>query len=1484
MNKISIATFQGDSRACEVYGLWQYDYGQVLRIQDLGLPPAVEIHFSLSEKGGSSITRVGTTKDGGTDVVIPDSLLENGDTAQDYWIYAYIYLTDADSGSTEYKIALKVKSRPRPEAIERPEDQELFREAISAVNDAADRAETAEKNAKNSEEESGKNAQRAKESAEAAEKTKKDALKEITQEKEDAVTAIDQKERDSVTNITQHTNSEIQRIDDHISESESGLEQTIKDAVEKKSALDDSIAESATAKTNLDSSVEIGKTQDATLNQTIETSSTSKAALDSSILAADSKNTDLSNTVESATTVDTSLKDQIKTGTQLKVDLMASGKQAVKDIQETTNKCLESIPEDYTELTSKVSANENNIRTKAPAIVRSVTSEFGAPVQITGSANAPLQGMKLYGRSEQKSTSGKNLFDAELLNAESNFNAALSPQGFWRIIIPVENKDITISIKTTAKNAGYLMVNVDGSIGGKWMAHGSVINLNRTATLTPTSGVLYLNFSNNLETIKKTYEAVGYIQVEYGTEATDYEPYTGGLPSPSPEYPQEIESVGGDGEIGVSVTGKNLWIHGDCSSDRYVEKEVNLQPGAYTISFDAESEGETEDLIFGALTKDYGWVTSYYIQRGKGVTLTFVVESGFKIGYLRVYSENTSAGSIGKKITIKNVMLNHGSELETYEIGKRVASIISTPNGLPGIPVPSNTAGITYTDAAGQAWIADEIDLERGKYVQRIQKYVLDGSSDEIWNEYATYELNGWYYNTQDSWQHSYAKGYCSQYDVSTNAQELGKNNKKIRIGASNNVIYFVMNDFYDKSLEDHGLANWKAHLAANPLTVMTYLDTPIETDLTEAQLQAYKALTTFKPMSIISNDAGAQMDVDYALDTETYINGLNETCNSNLDKLNETISENKKSDELTQRRLDALWKLNQGIVYEFQSDDTDGYKKDIPTGGRYVGLKRVGGESLVWGRLIGDDGWGATYGTIKKLEDEHAYEYTYVTLGSGNINRMDYVYTKFIKGHVYFLKFGFYSTKEQPCGYSAWDGATRSSWDALEGKTVPNKWVTLSSIYVNSVSEYGNSCSLRPYITGSKYVEVGDTVKYRIPMIFDLTAMFGAGNEPSTVAEFESLFPADYYPYSEPEVVHAGVETVESLGRNLFHITKESDCNRTFNNQTKRIILPGEYVIGLSSNNFVTSLEDSKVDEAGISFTFKKNKSGYGIGFGVACERGKTYIHSRQSVLSNASVLFYEADGTFITYTYNNPFTIPENAKYTVFIVNNSSACTDGNTISAWNIQIEEAGTQTAYSPYSKTTRTIPQSIQDLDGYGWSAGSVYNYVDFENKNFIQSVGCVELGSLDWKKITNSDRHAFYATLPEKTVYGKNVMDSMGSDLIGTINILWAKSTYLATEYEGMFTCTYNTDNDIVYIFEKYNDMSEAVFRQNMSGVILYYELAEPIITDISDCIDEIFKEPFEVEAGGTLTFKNSLGDSYRIPVPNSEEYVIKLSEVASDE
>ena len=127
--------------------LWQYDYGQILRIQGLTLPSAVEIHFSLQDKDGDSVTRIGVTKDGITDVVIPDSMLQNRNIKRDYNIYAFVYLTNANSGQTEYKITISVKSRPEPEAFNRPEDAELFKEAILAVNESAARSEESEKQA-----------------------------------------------------------------------------------------------------------------------------------------------------------------------------------------------------------------------------------------------------------------------------------------------------------------------------------------------------------------------------------------------------------------------------------------------------------------------------------------------------------------------------------------------------------------------------------------------------------------------------------------------------------------------------------------------------------------------------------------------------------------------------------------------------------------------------------------------------------------------------------------------------------------------------------------------------------------------------------------------------------------------------------------------------------------------------------------------------------------------------------------------------------------------------------------------------------------------------------------------------------------------------------------------------------------------------------------------------------------------------------------
>ena len=316
-------------------GLWQYDYGKKLRITGGDFPEAVEIQFSLNEKSGSVITRIGTTTDGVTEVKIPDELLKNEGHSQNYNIYAYIYLTDETSGYTEHQIVLHVKSRTKPEnPSEEPlPEPNIFHETVEAVNASAERAEKAEQKAKASATEAGKYAASASESAATAEKTKEDALKEVGEKKREAIEAIQKQEETSVGKIATHADNEIQRIQNQTAESKEELEQTIINAGVSKEELEHSIETAGTSKTALDKSVELAGTAKTELNMSIREAGTAKIALDESTETAGTAQETLSATVKQASVLDASLGENIKTGTQLKTDIVASGEKAVKDIQ-----------------------------------------------------------------------------------------------------------------------------------------------------------------------------------------------------------------------------------------------------------------------------------------------------------------------------------------------------------------------------------------------------------------------------------------------------------------------------------------------------------------------------------------------------------------------------------------------------------------------------------------------------------------------------------------------------------------------------------------------------------------------------------------------------------------------------------------------------------------------------------------------------------------------------------------------------------------------------------------------------------------------------------------------------------------------------------------------------------------------------------------------------------------------------------------------
>lgn len=158
-----------------VSDLWQWDYGQTLRIQGVKIPAAVEVQFSTTERIGETVTRIGVTKDGVTEVPIPDTLLDGGGTTQDYTIYAFVYIENGDSGKTEYRVSMKVRARPKPEAHATPEEGELFRQAIVAVTESADQAESARKSAEASADEAKTSKENAETAAKVAEAFKTEA-------------------------------------------------------------------------------------------------------------------------------------------------------------------------------------------------------------------------------------------------------------------------------------------------------------------------------------------------------------------------------------------------------------------------------------------------------------------------------------------------------------------------------------------------------------------------------------------------------------------------------------------------------------------------------------------------------------------------------------------------------------------------------------------------------------------------------------------------------------------------------------------------------------------------------------------------------------------------------------------------------------------------------------------------------------------------------------------------------------------------------------------------------------------------------------------------------------------------------------------------------------------------------------------------------------------------------------------------------------
>lgn len=431
-----------------------------------------------------------------------------------------------------------------------------------------------------------------------------------------------------------------------------------------------------------------------------------------------------------------------------------------------------------------------------------------------------------------------------------------------------------------------------------------------------------------------------------------------------------------------------------------------------------------------------------------------------------------------------------------------------------------------------------------------------------------------------------------------------------------------------------------------------------------------------------------------------------------------------------TDRKLDALWKLNQGISYEFQTDEAKSYQKTVPSGAKMVSIKSIGGKTIVWNQLIDETyGGSVTRGNVTIVNNKDG-SYTVFTNGAA---------TETVTAGVYFLK------------------ANRDSGKYyLKGSPSNGKEIgySLSGTYIwkpeYGKADYGNGVIIddNVFLNNSDIVTIrvneGTVISTPIvfkPQLFNLTKMFGAGNEPSTVEEFEAMFPADYYPYNAGELMSTPVNEVTEQGKNLLGGKAFAD---------KIVELGGT----LDEANGKVSIAASVISDKTV-FEFPDESKSY------------TIILSGENTNTNWQSTNLRTDkGACNRFVDRCSITTVTGAKKIFGVYDTQVAIYDYEKCGIF----EGVLTADDFKPYHKTSYPIPQAILDLDGYGESG----NFVDFVEKKYHKS---------------------------DRTI-------------------------------------------------------------------------------DISDIIGDTFQEPLEVEAGGTLTFKNSHGDDYRIPVPSSEEYVISLAEV----
>lgn len=349
---------------------------------------------------------------------------------------------------------------------------------------------------------------------------------------------------------------------------------------------------------------------------------------------------------------------------------------------------------------------------------------------------------------------------------------------------------------------------------------------------------------------------------------------------PSTDNPQEIVSTD---VTAVTVTGANLF------------DDTTLHPGKTTVVF---SDDRRQLTVTGSKSHAcaYSDIPAQLIA-GKNVTMSCNISNGnpdisvgFQIQikfpdgtitYLTLKSSGSKTCSIPENITNATFTLyanDRNTDLDsknTVVYSDVMVNIGTTP--LPWEPYqPPQTASITLTKPLrGIGDYRDEITMTNR--IDRCMELTFDGSED-CWGVYTSGSRTGFSAINVLPISMNNRNGICNQALVGGNEEA-----EQIVLGSNNQNLYYFYCPFYDATVADKGLSAWKAHLAAHPLKVVTYLDTPVETDLEADTIAALAELTTYKGRTTTTVTAeGPEPDVtlEYVQDTRMVIADLQAQIN----------------------------------------------------------------------------------------------------------------------------------------------------------------------------------------------------------------------------------------------------------------------------------------------------------------------------------------------------------------------------------------------------------------------------------------------------------------------------------------------------------------------------------------------------------------------------------------------------------------------------